>query len=106
MVGALSFTQGVGRGGPPVGRDGPAVGVGVPVGVAVGIARIAVGVGSGGGAITSGNNGARTKLMIMRAPRIVNSFERREAGGRVLDFLAEEAFFRIADDYNMQDVLL
>ena len=44
--------------------------------------------------------------MIMIAPRIVSSFERREAGGRVLDFLAEEAFFRIACDYNMQDVLL
>ena len=44
--------------------------------------------------------------MIMIAPRIVNSFERREAGGRVLDFLAEEAFFRIACDYNTQEVLL
>ena len=91
-----------------MGKEGPLVGVGVAVGVgvSVGIARIVVGVGSGGGPTTSGNSGARTKLMIMIAPRIVSSFERREAGGRVLDFLAEEAFFRIACDYNMQDVLL
>lgn len=106
MVGALSFIQGVGRGGPPVGSDGPPVGVGVTVGVSVGNAKVAVGVGSGGGGITSGNSGARTKLMIIITPRNVNSFERWEAGGRLLDFLGEEAFFRIACDYNTQGVLL
>ena len=44
--------------------------------------------------------------MIMRTPRNVNSFERREAGGREPDFLVEEAFFRIACDYIMQNVSL
>jgi hypothetical protein len=82
------------------------VGVGVAVGVSVGNSGMAVGVGSGGGTIVSGNSGARTKLMIIITPRNVNSFERREAGGRVLDFLDEEAFFRIACDYNMRGVLL